>query len=266
MGTITQTAPSGTISSLAGLSLDATYTRSVPTDALGVLELAEIHVYAHGGGDHSGDVELWHFLGNIPSAGVEADECSIPLPELGIQDGVSHCWDLRLRDRLGNWTAVAHQAGSIFSLDSPAPELSLAWPIQAEASDWPVQAATPPVLDNLNGLKFSAKLTDDGANSPHLVTVELIGQVAAESWDGGSYSASALLWRHEGQVFTRYEDRDRIVVRYDGRRLRPARTYLWRMRVRNSRGTYSEYVGGEFDLDDDFGGRLIPAITTFADA
>ena len=41
MGSITQSAPSTSISSTEGLTIEGTYTRAVPTDALGVLDRIE---------------------------------------------------------------------------------------------------------------------------------------------------------------------------------------------------------------------------------
>lgn len=244
MGTLSQGSPAGTLTGLgypASLTFDGAYFRDLVDEPLGVLERYEVILYRHET-DHIGEDALWTYRGNIDSAGVELDTFSLQqFLGLRLSDG-DYCWSVRLRDRLGTWTAVVHEA--TFSLLAAAPVLSDQRPDQVIA----------PSLEVMAGTRFSAAYSDDDSSPARAVVVELIEQVASEGWEDGVYTNDLILWAYNGPP--RKVEADRIEVRYSGRTLPDNRTYLWRMKARNAYGRESGWVGGQFTLID----RVTPAV------
>lgn len=244
MGSITQTSPSAAIAEPTGFSLEGEYARDDPDD-LGRLDRIEVAVYVHLT-NHTGETELWAYSGNIPAAGVALDSFEIPVPDLDLRLGTDYCWSVRVRDRAGTWTSLTHSGDSVFSLAAQSPELTMPFPIPTDTQGWSVAAPATPELETAAGLHLSAILSGPEWGAPWTFTVELTQQVAAEAWDDGDYAFDSLLWRYEGPAFE--QTGARYGVRYTGRELQDAATYLWRMKATSAQGEDTTHVGGDFTL------------------
>jgi hypothetical protein len=246
MGTLSQGSPDGTLTGLgypASLTFDGAYFRDLVDEPLGVLERYEIILYEHLT-DHIGETALWTFRGNIDTNGVELDTFSITqFLASRLQDG-DYCWSVRLRDRLGEWTATVHEA--TFSLSAAAPVLSDQWPDQA----------IDPSLEAMAGTRFSAVYSDSDGSPAIFVLVQLVEQVASEGWEDATYTTDVVLWRYDGPPRSPVAAGNRIEVRYSGRTLPDNRTYLWRMKALNQYAQWSNWIGGQFTLID----RVTPAV------
>lgn len=235
MGTPSTTAPAGTVTSVPE-TLDGAYTRTVPVDALGPLELVQVDVNVHATG-HTGEVTWWTTTAKIPAAGVLADTFSIPVPALSTNG--DYCWRARVRDTLGNWSSWT--ARRTFTLSVAAPVLSIQRP-----------PATASTLLSLTGFRVSAKYNDGEGNPPSRISFEVVAQVAAETWDAAVYDPDTNVWTYDGPP--RDWDGTRVSCRYGGPALTEGATYLWRMAATSPFGATTGYVGGQFTLVD----RTVP--------
>jgi hypothetical protein len=165
MVTVTQTAPAASISTLVDAVFTGLWTRAGLDREDNIVELVEIELFRHET-SHTGEVALWTLSGAVTAADSYADSYTVALPP-AIDLAGDYCWQVRLRDNFGSWTAWSSKA--VFAFASVAPVLS--------TSTLPTNF---PEFETLRHVFFGAAYSDADGDRPHRLYVRLYKAVSEE--------------------------------------------------------------------------------------
>ena len=247
MGTLTIDAPSGTVTDTPD-SVDVEYVRDVD-DALGALEFVEVELWSPDDWQNLGFPQMrWQHR-----ARVDGDSFSMAFSRFLRND--IYALRARVRDRRGTWSDWT-APDQPFTIDSFDP-VEFTW--DPGATLFTVAAASPVlsdlkpnqgdtiVLEALAGLRFSAAYSDAVDSPCSALQVQVTAQQASEDWEGADWTEPTLA--ADQSLPPHEQNLGRVVARYAGRTLPGGAVYLWRMRAQNAFGSWSEWLGGQFEVE-----------------